>query len=70
MGILELQQEPGVYSRVTAVMSIRNWSLVSEVSTPVYVWGTTQECKLGVAGQYAHFWKLSESSGLFLYLTQ
>ena len=35
MGFLELQQEPGVYSRVTAVMSIRNWSLFSDVRTPV-----------------------------------
>ena len=35
MGFLELRQEPGVYSRVTAGMSIRNWSLLSEVRTPV-----------------------------------
>ena len=35
IGFLELRQEPGVYSRVTAVMSIRNWSLFSEVRTPV-----------------------------------
>ena len=34
-GFLELRQEPGVYSRVTAGMLIRNWSLFSEVSTPV-----------------------------------
>ena len=31
MGFLELQQEPGVYSRVTAGMSIRNSSLFIEV---------------------------------------
>ena len=31
MGFLELRQEPGVYSRVTARMSIRNWSLFSEL---------------------------------------
>ena len=31
MGLLELQQEPGVYSRVTAGMSIRNSSLFIEV---------------------------------------
>ena len=30
----------------------------------------TQEGKLGVAGKYRRFWKLSGSSGLFLYLTQ
>ena len=35
MGVLELRQETGVYSRVTAGMSIRNWSLFSEVRTPV-----------------------------------
>ena len=35
MGFLELRQEPGVYSRVMAGMSIRNWSLFSEVRTPV-----------------------------------
>ena len=70
MGFLELQQEPGVYSRVTAGMFIRNWSVFSEVMTPVLKWGTTHECKLGVAGQYRRFWKLSGSSGLFFYLTQ
>ena len=31
MGFLELQKEPGVYSRVTAGMSIRNSSLFIEV---------------------------------------
>ena len=31
MGFLELRQEPGVYSRVTAGMSIRNSSLFVEV---------------------------------------
>ena len=31
MGLLELRQEPGVYSRVTAGMSIRNSSLFIEV---------------------------------------
>ena len=35
MGFLELRPEPGVYSRVTAGMSIRKWSLFSEVRTPV-----------------------------------
>ena len=32
---LELRQEPGVYSRVTAGMAIRNSTLFSEVSTPM-----------------------------------
>ena len=31
MGFLELRQEPGVYPRVTAGMSIRNSSLFIEV---------------------------------------
>ena len=31
MGFLEVRQEPGVYSRVTAGMSIRNSSLFIEV---------------------------------------
>ena len=31
MGFLELRQEPGVYSRVTAGMSIRNSNLFIEV---------------------------------------
>ena len=35
MGFLALRQEPGVYSRVTAGMYIRNCSLFSEVRTPV-----------------------------------
>ena len=35
MGFLKLRQGPGVYSRVTARMSILNWSLFSEVRTPV-----------------------------------
>ena len=35
MGFLELLQEHGVYSRVTAGMPIRNSTLFSEVRTPV-----------------------------------
>ena len=35
MGFLELRQEPGVYSRVTAGMAIPNSTLFSEVRTPV-----------------------------------
>ena len=35
MGFLEFRQEPGVYSRVTAGMGIRNSTLFSEVRTPV-----------------------------------
>ena len=33
--ILELQREPGVYSRVTVGMAIQNWCLGSDVRTPV-----------------------------------
>ena len=65
MGFLQLRQEPGVYSRVMAGMSIRNWRLFSEVRTPVSVCGTPQECKLCVAGQHGRIWKLSWSSGPF-----
>ena len=50
MGFLELRQEHGVYTRVTAGMAIRNSTLVSEVRTPVYLCGTPQESKLGLAG--------------------
>ena len=35
MGFLELRQELGVYSPVKTGMYIRNWSLFSEVRTPV-----------------------------------
>ena len=35
MGFLELRQERGVYSRVTAGMAIRNSTLFSEDRTPV-----------------------------------
>ena len=34
IGFLELRQEPGVYSRVTAGMAIQNSTLFSEVRTP------------------------------------
>ena len=35
IGFLELRQKPGLYSVVTSGMIIRNWSLFSEVRTPV-----------------------------------
>ena len=35
MGFLELRQEPGLYSQVTAGMAIRNSTLFSKVRTPV-----------------------------------
>ena len=50
MGFLELQQESGVYSRVTVGMAIRNSNLFSEVRTPIYLGRTPQESKLGFAG--------------------
>ena len=37
MGFLELCQEPGVYSRVMAGKSIRNWTLFSKVWTYVKI---------------------------------
>ena len=50
MGFHELQQETGVYSRVTVGMDIRNSTLFSEVRTPVYLRWTPHESKLGLAG--------------------
>ena len=50
MGFVELWQEPGVYSPVTARMYIRNCSWFREVRTPVYVWWTPWETKLVLAG--------------------
>ena len=35
MVFLELQRDPGVYSRVTAGMAIQNFCLFSDVRTPV-----------------------------------
>ena len=50
MGFLELQQERGLNSRVTAGMAIRNSTLFSEGRTPVYLQRTPQETKLGLKG--------------------
>ena len=50
MGFLELQQEPGVYSRFTAGMHIQSSTWFSEVRIPVYLGRTPQEAKLGLAG--------------------
>ena len=46
-GISRVAQVPGVYSRVTAVMAIRNATLFCKVRTPVYLGRTPQESKLG-----------------------
>ena len=50
MGFLELQQEPGVYSRVTAGMAVRNSTWFSEVIIPIWLGRTPQEAILGLAG--------------------
>ena len=50
MGFLELRQEPGVYSRITAGMAILNSTLFSEVGTPFSLRQTPEESKLGLAG--------------------
>ena len=50
MGFLELQQEPGVYSRVTPGMVVQNSTWFSEVRIPVQLGRTPQEAKLGLAG--------------------
>ena len=46
MGFLELQQEPGVYSRVTAQMALRNSTWFSEVRIPIQLGWTPLEAKL------------------------
>ena len=46
MVFLEFQQEPGVYSRVTAGMAVRNSTWFSEVRIPVSLGSTPQEAKL------------------------
>ena len=48
MGFLELQQERGVYSQVTAGMDVRNSTWFSEVRIPVLLGRTLQEAKLGL----------------------
>ena len=50
MGFLELQLEPGVYSRGTAGMDVRNSTCFSELKIPVQLGRTPQEVKLGLAG--------------------
>ena len=50
MGFLDLQQEPGVYSRVTAGMDVRNCTWFSEVRIPAYLRRTPQEASGGEAG--------------------
>ena len=52
MGFLELQQELGVYSRVTAGVILQISCLFSDVRTPVYLRGTPQEYPRGLEGQY------------------
>ena len=46
MVFLELRREPGVCSRVTAVVAIRNFCLFSDVRTPFKFRWTSQESKL------------------------
>ena len=50
MGFFQLQQESGVYSRVTAGLAGRNSPWFSEGMIPVYLGRTPQEAKLGFAG--------------------
>ena len=52
MVFLELQWEPGVYSRVTAGGAIKKFSLFSDVKPPVLLRWTPQESKLGLVGHY------------------
>ena len=57
MGFLELRQAPGVYSRVTTGIPILNWSVFSEVRTPVEVRRTPRKAKLSLVGQYGLYWR-------------
>ena len=50
MGFLELQQEPGVYSRVTVGMDVQNSTWFSKVRILVYLGRIPQEAKLRLAG--------------------
>ena len=70
MGFLELRQEPGVYCWVTAGDVHSKLEFVQWSQDTCLGMRATQEYKLGVAGQYGHFWNLSGRSGLFFYLTQ
>ena len=57
MIFLELQQEPGVHSRVTAGVAINNFCYFTDVRTPLWLRWTPQESKLGLAEQYGRFWR-------------
>ena len=57
MSFLKLRQAPGVYSRVTVGMAIRNSGFFSEIRTPVLLCQTTREVKRGLAGKYGPFWR-------------
>ena len=46
MGFLELQLEPGVHSRITLAMAVRNSTWFSEVRIPVYLGWKLQEANL------------------------
>ena len=52
MVFLELRREPGVHSRVMAVVDINNFYFFSEVRTPLWFRWTPQESKLGLEEQY------------------
>ena len=51
MIFLEVRQEPGVYSQVTAGMALQNSCLFSDFRTPVLLQGTPQESPRGLAGK-------------------
>ena len=57
MGFLELRQEPGLYSRVSAGVAIKNFCLFSNVRTPVQFRQTPKESELVLPGQYGRFWR-------------
>ena len=57
MVFLKLRREPGLYTRVTAGVAIKNFCFFSDYRTPLELRWTPQESKLGLAEQYRHFWR-------------
>ena len=57
MFFLELQPEPGVYSRVTAGLDIINFCFFSDIRTALYLRWTRQESKLRLGEKYGRFWR-------------
>ena len=57
MIFLELRLEPGVHSRVMAMVAINNFSFFRDVRTSLWFRTTPQESNLGLVEQYGRFWR-------------